>query len=188
MSDEATPQVEMTESTTPTQAEPEVEEFDKERAMATINKLREREKEAVKLAKKLEAYEKAEAERKQAEMSETEKLKAQLEELTAKATKLEIETLQRKAADEVGLPQAFADRVRGESLEDMVADAKALLEAMPAKPLPTTPKLSPTNPGSGGSKPETDKEMKARLHKDANVFDPAFMKAHGGGVIFADKE
>ena len=186
MTDEA-PKAEIAESTTPTQAEPAVEEFDKERAMATINKLREREKEAVKLAKKLEAYEKAEAERKQAEMSETDKLKAQLEELTAKATRLELETLQRKAADEVGLPQAFADRVRGESLEDMVADAKALLEAMPAKPL-TTPKLSPTNPGSGQARPETDKEMKARLHKDTNVFDPAFMKAHGGGVIFADKD
>lgn len=178
--------VEMTETTTE-QAEP-TEEFDKERAMATIRKLREREREAEKLAKKLDAYEKAEAQRKEAEMSETEKLKAQLAEVTEKATKLERETLQRRAADEAGLPLVFADRVRGESYEDMLADAKKLLEAIPTVKTPQTPKVAPTNPGSGQPKVESDKELKARLHKENDVFDPAFMKAHGGGIIFTDKE
>ena len=138
------------------------DEFDKERAMATINKLRQFEKEAKANAKKLEAFEKAEAERKQAEMSEIDKLKAQIAEAEAKAARLEKESLQRKAADEAGLPLVFADRIRGESLDEMVADAKGLLEAMP-KPDPKKTVVNPTNPGQGAGQGETDDQRRKRL-------------------------
>lgn len=46
--------------------QPETEEFDKERAMATISKLREFEKQAKQLQKKLDVFEQQEAERKKA--------------------------------------------------------------------------------------------------------------------------
>ena len=161
MTDEA-PKAEIAESTTPEQAEPE-QEFDKERAMATINKLREREKEANKLAKKLEAYEKAEAERKQAEMSETEKLKAQLAELEAKATRLEREGLQRQAAEAAGLPLALASRLQGDNIEAMTADAKAMLEALPKPANPKPPNIHATNPGANASQGETEAEKRRRL-------------------------
>lgn len=159
------PGTELETETVETEVQEKVEttepEFDKERAMATINKLRQFEKEAKANAKKLEAYEKAEAERKQAEMSEIDKLKAQYEEAQAKAARLEKESLQRKAADEAGLPMAFADRIRGESLDEMVADAKGLLEAMPKAP--KQPAVNPTNPGSGAKQGETDDERRRRL-------------------------
>lgn len=67
-------------------------EFDAERAKATIQKLREHEKRAMKLEKdaialqkKLAQYEQAEAERKKAEMTEADRLKAELEQANAHA-------------------------------------------------------------------------------------------------------
>jgi hypothetical protein len=155
--------VETTESTTPTQAEPEVEEFDKERAMATITKLRQFEKEAKANAKELEAYKKAEAERKQAEMSETEKLKAQLAEVEAKATRLERESLQRQAAEAAGLPLALASRLHGDNIEAMTEDAKAMLEALPKPQTGKPPNIHATNPGANATQGETEAEKRKRL-------------------------
>jgi len=120
-------------------------------------------REAAERRKKLEAYEEADKKRKESEMSEIDRIKAQYEEAQAKATKLERESLQRKAADEAGLPVAFVDRIKGETLEDMVTDAKGLLEAMP-KPGKHTPNISTTNPGAGASAKETDEQRLARLH------------------------
>ena len=162
MTDEA-PKAEIAESTTPTQAEPAVEEFDKERAMATINKLREKEKEGAKAAKELEAYKKAEAERKQAELSETDRLKAQLAELEAKATRLEREGLQRQAAEAAGLPLALASRLQGDNIEAMTEDAKAMLEALPKPQTGKPPNIHATNPGANASQGETEAEKRRRL-------------------------
>ena len=57
---------------------------------------------------------------------------------------------------------AFADRVRGESLDEMIADAKGLLEAMP-KPDPKKTVVNPTNPGQGAGQGETDDQRRKRL-------------------------
>ena len=148
-----------TTAAVPEQPTAEPEEFDKERAMATIKKLREREKEADKLAKKLEAYEKAETERKQAEMSEIDKLKAQYAEAQAKAARLERESLQRQAAEAAGIPLVFAGRLQGENLEEMTEDAKAILEALPKSDGKQAPKLPTTNPGAGGTPRQTEEEI-----------------------------
>lgn len=153
------PKVETTETTTETVEPEQTEEFDKERAMATINKLREFEKEAEKLRKRVDAYEKGEAERKKAEMSEIERLQLELEEAKTKARQAELATIQRDIADKTGLPAAFANRLRGETPEELEEDAKALLEALPKK---TAPNLNPTNPG-GATGGETDAERRKRL-------------------------
>jgi hypothetical protein len=162
MSDED-PKAEIAEtSTTPEQVEP-VEEFDKERAMATIKKLREHEKEAAKLAKELDAYKKAETERKQAEMSEIDRLKAQIEEAQAKATRLERESIQRQAAEAAGLPAALAGRIQGDTLEAMTADAKQMLEALPKPNTTKPPQVHTTNPGANATQGETDDQKRRRL-------------------------
>jgi hypothetical protein len=142
----------------------EVEQFDQERAMETIKKQRESERKAIaeaeKLRKELAKFEEAEKKRKEAEMSEIDRLKAQYEEAQSKAAKLERESLQRKAADEAGLPVAFVDRIRGETLEDMITDAKGLLEAMPKG---SKTNISTTNPGAGRDAKQTDEERLKRL-------------------------
>lgn len=154
--------VEMTETTTAT-AEPVEEEFDKERAMATIKKLREFEREADKLRKQVSAFEKAEAERKQAELSEMERLQAQYEEAAQKAARLERESLQRQAAETAGLPVALASRLQGETLEAMVEDAQAVLEALPKPQKDKPPQVLTTNPGANASQGETVEQKRARL-------------------------
>lgn len=117
--------------------------------------------EAAARRKKLEAYEAAEEERKKAEMSEIDRLKLEAEQLEAENAKLKRSNLQKEIAEKIGLPAAFADRINGETLEDMEADAQALLEAMPVKQA-ANPKI--TNPGENGSRQtETDPQKRSRL-------------------------
>lgn len=102
-----------------------------ESAEELAHKLRNKEDEAARLHKKLDKFEAEEEERKRAAMSETDKIKADLLAAQTKARELETKQAQRDIAEKVGLPSAFADRIKGETPEAMEADAKALLDAMP---------------------------------------------------------
>lgn len=125
--------------------------------------------EAASRRKKLEAYEAAEAKRKEAEMTELEKAQAKLAALEAKTKAYEFEKLQSAAASKVGLPAAYADRLRGETPEELEADAKLLLEAMPKK---STPAIPATNPGGatgnmgipGGKSGMSEADIKAWMN------------------------
>lgn len=123
--------------------------------------LHERNKEEAARRKKLEALEKAEEDRKKAELSETERLKQELAQASAKLEAAQRTELQRSVSDEVGLPAVFATRIQGADRDAMVADAKAMLAALP-KGTPTQPTINPTNPG-GATKGETDDERRKRL-------------------------
>ena len=149
------------------------EPFDEARAMETIKKLRENEKALKKQAAELEKYRKADEERKQAEMSETERLNAELERAKAELQKSRLDVLKRQAAGKAGLPEAFADRLKGETLEELEADAKVILDALPK---PKAPNAGTTNPGLNAGKEETHAQKKARL-----VGEPANIWS-GGGV------
>jgi hypothetical protein len=122
-------------------------------------------KEAAERRRKLDAFEKAEAERKQAEMTELERMRLQFEEVQTRAAQLEREKLQRQAAEQTGLPPALAARLQGESLDEMLADAKGIVESLPKA---QQPKLTATNPGAGGTAKKTDEE---RLRE---LFGPRF--------------
>lgn len=143
--------------------------------------------EAAKFRKQVEAQEQAELARKDAELSEMDKLKKQLAETEAKARKLERETLQRQAAEKAKLPAALASRLQGETLEELEADAEALAKTLPK---PTAPTLPPTNPaGAAANNSETDAERRARLYGSSiNLYDPAEAVKHGGGVVYNPKE
>jgi multidrug efflux pump subunit AcrB len=156
---ETTPEVEAPQVVAETVEQPETEEFDAERAMATIQKLREIEKKAKRDAKRLAELEQAEETRKRAEMSEIERLQAENEAIKSKYQQAERENQQRSIAAEVGLPDAFALRIQGNDAEEMRADAEALLKAMPAKP---PARVSTTNPAQG-TQGETDAEKRRRL-------------------------
>lgn len=121
--------------------------------------LKEANKEAAQRRKIIEQYEAKEKEKRDAELSEIEKANKRAEEAEAKAQRLERESLQRKSAEAIGLPSAFAERIKGSTLEEMQEDAKQLLEAMPNK---VAPKLQANNPGSQPAG-ESDKEKRERL-------------------------
>ena len=154
------------------------EEFDEARAMELIRKQREELKQAKKAAAELERYKKAEEERKQAEMSETDRLKAELERAQSELKAKTVRTMQIEVAAKLGLPAALSDRLKGETLEEMEEDAKAILEVLPKQK--AAPNTGATNPGekagSGDDFESAHKRWKAG-EKQPNPF-------LGGGVVF----
>ena len=118
--------------------------------------------EAAERRKKLDDFEKAEQQRKDAELSEVDRLKKEAETLRAQAQAAERAVLQRDIAAEVGLPATFAARIVGATRDEMLSDAKVMLEALPkpGKPITTG---SATNPGSASAAEETYEQKKRRL-------------------------
>ena len=161
------------------------EQFDKDRAMALIEKLRNEVKELKPKAKKAEDIEAAEVKQREASLSEMEKLQRRLNETEAKLKAKERAEAQRAVADKVGLPAAFAERLKGESLEELEADAKKLLDALPKQPKG----LSPTNPGNA-QVGETTEQKRSRIMglQHFNAFDPEQGEKLGGGVFWRDSE
>jgi len=116
---------------------------------------------AAKYRKQVEAIEQAEKARKDADLSEMDKIKRDLAEAQQKAKTLEIASLQRQAAEKHGLPPALASRLKGETLEELEADASDLVKTLPK---PQAQKLNPTNPGAEASQSgETVEERRRRL-------------------------
>lgn len=165
----------------PQEAEP-VEEFDKERAMKTINQLREIEKQAKKDAKELEALKAEQKKREDAELTELERLKKENAEIVAENAKTKADLLRRDVIAETGLPAMFADRLKGETREELLADAQELAKTLPE--LKTAPKLPKSNPDNANPS-ETDAQKRERLFgKQGNPFDISAVKEKGGGVVF----
>jgi hypothetical protein len=142
------------------------------------------EKEAAAAAKKLAAYEKAEEERRQAELTDLQKAqdKAAKAEAELQSTKLAI--VRRDVAAKVGLPAVLADRLKGETVEEIEADATALLETLPKADQKKQLIINPTNPANA-SQSETTEQKKVRIGYDrkVDIFSDAFNTAKGGGII-----
>ena len=136
------------------------EEFDKERAMATIKNLRKFEKDAKKLEKELETYKLKEDERKKAELSEIDRLKLEKQEVDKKLAELTLKEQRREAAKSANLPDEFVDRIQGNTIEEMIEDAKIMKAAIPTQ----KSNISVTNPGPHGTEQtETKAETLRRL-------------------------
>jgi hypothetical protein len=122
-------------------------------------------REAAERRKKLDEYEAAEAARKEADLSETEKMSKRLAEAERKAQEAEqraqaasVAVLRRDIAAKLNVPALLADRLRGETPEDIEADAKLLLAGLPKAGTP------PGNAGSGA------KQQGATSGKSMNDF------------------
>jgi NAD-specific glutamate dehydrogenase len=152
------PEAEVQEMDAPVTSE---EPFDKERAMATISKLREAEKQANNERVELEHLRQLEDARKKAELSETERLKAELAEREQKLKELTIKTQQQDIANKIGLPAIFATRIQGETPEEMEADARSMLEALPKQK--AAPNAGATSPGENAVTGETEQQKRKRL-------------------------
>jgi chromosome segregation ATPase len=117
-------------------------------------------------AKYRKAAEQADAERKakeQAEMTALEKAEARAKELETQLNSERHARLCAEVAAKTGLPAVFADRLKGDTADELEADAKAILELLPkpaAKPQSPGPV---TNPGQNGQNGETDEARRKRL-------------------------
>lgn len=165
-----------------TTPQPAVEEpFDKERAMATINALRDIEKKAKQDAKELARLKDAEQKRADAELSEIDRLKKHAAEIEAHNAKLQADILRRDVVAKTGLPAVFADRLKGTTEEEMTADAQEILKVLPQKSAPSLPATNPSN-GQGA---ETEAQKRERLFgRSNNIFDIKAIEANGGGVVW----
>jgi hypothetical protein len=163
------------------------EEFDKDRAMDTIRKLRDVEKQYKQEKKELERLKADEARRKEAEMSETEKLKARADRLEAELTQERSERLRLKVASKYNL-DALASRLKGETEEELEADAQELAKLLPTKTEEKKqPQLKATDIANGQNG-KTDAQRRAEIYnRGASPFDTANAKANGGGVFFTEK-
>ena len=140
--------------------------------------------EAASRRKKLEAYEAAETKRKEAEMTDLQKAQAKLAEYEAKTKAYEFEKLQAAAAAKAGLPAAYADRLRGETPEELEADAKLLLEAMPKAAAKSTPAIPATNPGGATWRPDA----RAEGSTDARLVGGNRKPVRSGRGIYDNRE
>jgi hypothetical protein len=168
------------EQAAPPASDVPVEEWDKERAAATIKAQRAEER---KLRDQLKDYERLKADetkRIEAQMTEAERMKKQLDDLSAAKAKLETDMLRRDVIAETGLPAIFTERLKGATKEEMIADAKMLKESLPQLKQPSQ---TVTNPGQA-SLNETDAQKRERLFgRQDNPFDPDVIKKMGGGVF-----
>jgi len=161
------------------------EPFDADRAMRTIETLRAEIKELKPKAKLADELSEAEKQRKEAEMTELQKLEAKLKAAEAKLAAAELTELKRSVAAEVGLPAAFAERLQGDTREALLEDAKNLLEALPKPAPPKAPAVSPTSPGAGASVEKTIDQRRGEVYgTNFDPLDPGYALKHGGGVVW----
>ena len=138
--------------------EPTLEELKEKLAEATQH-AKNKEEEAARHFKKLQSFEKAEQDKKDAELSELDKEKRARVALEAENKKIKLDLLKQSTASKLGLPEVLAIRLQGETPEEIEADAKQLLETLPKK----TSTASATNPGGDHQVTETDAERRKRL-------------------------
>lgn len=138
------------DSKTPAETE---EPFDKERAMSTILKLRETESKFKKMTRDMERLQEQERQRKEAEMTDVEKYKAKAEELERALVTAKTESMRLKVASKYQLPEKLAQRLQGETEEEMDADGAELAKLLPKQK--QAPQLQ-SNDVADGKKGETD--------------------------------
>ena len=160
-----------------------IEEWDKERAAATIKAQRAENAELKRKEKELERLQAEEKKRAEAEMTVAQRAEKRAEEAEAKAAKLEADAMRRSVADEVGLPATLTDRLKGTTKEEVLKDAQELLKTLPT--LKVAPHIKATNPPNA-DKAETREQQRERLFgRNKNVFgDVDAIREHGGGVVW----
>lgn len=77
----------------------------------------------------------------------------------SRAKELELAGLRRDAAAKFGLPAALADRLKGETLDDLEADARAVLAALPK---PAAPNINATGGGNAAGSGLPDDVMREK--------------------------
>lgn len=182
-----TPTGTTTAAVPPASDELPVEQWDKDRAAATIKTQRQVEKE---LRAQLKDYERLKAEeqkRQEASMTKEEALQRQLAELQSRTVQYESELMRRDVISQTGLPPEFAERLRGSTREELLADAEALKKLLPQAPKQSVVQ-SPTNP-NGAAPNETEQQKRERLFgRQGNIYDINEILARGGGVVVHSKE
>jgi hypothetical protein len=177
----------------PTNDAPDVPEWVKDpaKAYAEIQKLRGGEAEARQTKKRLaelEAQAKTAEDQRLADQQKwqelAEKRERELAQVREQAKAAELTALRLRISTELGLPPALAERLKGETEDDLRADAEALKALLPApvQQQPPAPGARPTTSAVPGGPParETDDQRRARLFGASTTM---FDRSKGGVVL-----
>lgn len=154
-----------TPAATPEVSDQEAKVFDAEYVKSLRNEAAKYRTQAKELGEKAKAYD----EYVESQKSETQKVSDALEAATKERDALKVQLLRHQVASSKNLPGALVERLRGETLEDMEADADALLAGLRdqfiAKSKPT-----PDQTGAGvvGDTPEPSVEDFLNILKQRN--------------------
>ena len=97
----------------------------------------------------------------------------QLEQLAAEKRQLEQAALRREVAARVNLPAALVDRLHGETPEELEADAKQLIAALPKPAAPNINAGAPAGTPPPGVMSEDERKLRAAaLGVDWRYFNP----------------
>lgn len=205
------PEDQESQTTQATETDAVSDDFDKDRALATIKKLREFEKQAKAQAKELDDLRAKTKQAEDAKLSEQERLAKRVAELEQAVKERETLIQDREARLTETRRAALVARLAGNlgardtgdanilaatagvdpNAETAEADAKRAIEALKkAKPylFGGAGGVEPFNPPAGGQNgaTETDAQRRMRLYGGGgNIFDVATGRAAGGGVIIA---
>jgi hypothetical protein len=109
-----------------------------------------------------------------------EKMQAELEQERTRAKALEVAGMRRDVAARLQLPVGLVDRLRGETMEDIEADAAALLAALPK---PSAPNINAGNgSGKGGAGVLSDDELEQKAARLGVSLKYAKQFLNGQGV------
>lgn len=200
------PKAEVKPESTPAEVKNTEHMIPKSRLDEEIQKRKDLETQAQKDAQRLKEFEAAEQKRREAEMSEAEKVQARIKELEAANIEKDQRIKQREYADlqtkvakavakELNIPfdavEELANRLIGETEEQLAEDAKKIFAVLPKQETKPdnklSPKLEPTNPGDG-KKGETRAQTRARIMgAPASVWSKDGAEDRGGGVMIVEK-
>jgi hypothetical protein len=152
--------------------------FDPERAMALIEKLQAENKELKPKAKLADELTAAQQKKLDDEKTELEKEREARLKAEADLKKVTLSEMRKNAAIKSKLPLEFADRLQGETQEELEADAMKLLTVMPKAPVLKT---DTTNPGASTQVAKSRAERKAELTQTSVNF---FNGTPSDGVVF----
>lgn len=140
--------------------------FDPERAQKTIESLRDEIKALKPKAKLADELTEAEKKRKEAEMTELQKLEVKLHELEAENKTTKLSLLRSKVGTKFNLPTEIAELLPDLPEAEMEAKAEALAKAIPAK---QAPNLNPNNPGANNNAKVSDEDRKAFMFGNGSL-------------------
>ncbi len=164
MPEEIVSPVQVTEQPKEAPAQVVEEEFDAKRAMALIEKLRTEVKELKPKAKQAEELAAAQKQKEEAEMTELQKAAKRLAEVEAELKETRRTAQVATIAAKHNLPEVLASRLKGETPEELEADAEAIAKLLTQPEKPKNPAPGPVNPGSNGQTGgETDEQRRKRL-------------------------
>jgi len=155
---------------------PETPEIDPKEANRKGFEQRQEKKRLEDLTRELEGYKRREEEARKATLTETQRLKEELDAIKAERERETMQRLKEKVAAKFKLPDVFVNRLVGSDETSLEADAEEISKQLPRQRVGVT------------SDPVKETTSPSRTYKESQLSDRAFYKAHEADILKAYRE